>query len=200
MTKLDVKDFRSPDYPIQDLLLTRWSPRAMSGEPLEPDQLMTLFEAARWAPSAGNIQDRLFLYAYRGTPAFEQFFSLLAPGNQEWCAKAGVLIVAFSDSLLANGKPNPWHAFDTGLAVENLLLQACIMDLVAHPMAGFSYDRAKSELNVPERFVPQCMIAIGHHGDPSELSEYNQVREQPNQRKPIQEIIHEGGFEKEVEA
>ncbi len=200
MTKLDVKDFRKPDYPIHDLLLTRWSPRAMSGEALEPEKLMTLFEAARWSPSAANLQDRLFLYAYRDTPAFEQFFSLLNPSNQEWCAKAAVLIVVFSDTLRPSGKDNPWHAFDTGLAVENLLLQACTMELVGHAMAGFSYERAKTELNVPERFVPQCMIAIGHHGDPNELSEYNQGREIPSQRKPIQDIIHEGAYEKEAES
>lgn len=197
MTQLNVKDYRKPDYPIEDLLFERWSARAMSGEALEPEKLMTLFEAARWAPSAGNLQDRLFLYAYRDTPAFEQFFSLLAPGNQEWCAKAAVLIVAFSDSLLPSGKPNPWHALDTGLAVENLLLQSCVMGLVGHAMAGFSYERAAIELNMPERFKPQCMIAIGHHGDPSELSEYNQGREKPSQRKPISEIIHEGAFEEE---
>lgn len=197
MTQLNVKDYRKPDYPIEDLLFERWSARAMSGEAVEPDQLMRAFEAARWAPSAANLQDRFFLYAYRDTPAFDHFFSLLDEGNQSWCHKASVLIVAFSDSIRASGKANKRHAFDTGMAVQNLLLQCSAMGLVGHPMAGFSYERATIELNMPERFKPQCMIAIGKYGDPSELSEYNQGREKPSQRKPISEIIREGAFEEE---
>jgi len=53
---------RKADYPIEPLFLKRWSPRAMSGEPLTEQELMTLFEAARWAPSTRNEQEWRFLY------------------------------------------------------------------------------------------------------------------------------------------
>lgn len=195
MTKLNVKDYRNPDYPIEDMILNRWSPRAMSGEPIDAEQLMSLFEAARWAPSALNLQDRFYLYAHRETSDFELFFQLLAKGNQAWCDKAAVLIVAFSDSQLPDGKPNPWHALDAGLAIENLLLQCSAMGLAGHPMTGFDAEKASRDLNVPERFVPQCMIAVGHPGDPSQLSEFNQAREFPNQRKPLSDFIREGKYQ-----
>lgn len=187
-------DYRSSEYSLDPIFLPRWSPRAMSGEPLDHALLLLCFEAARWAPSAGNRQERLFLYAHRETAAFEQFFNLLDSGNQEWNINASVLIIALSDTLNNQGKFIPTHAHDTGLAVENLLLQACEIGLVAHPMAGYSGDRARIELNIPERYQPQCMIAIGIAGDVSALSEFNQSREIPSQRKPLDEVIHEGGF------
>jgi hypothetical protein len=49
-----VADTRKPEYPIEPLIFQRWSPRAMSGEALGERELMTLFEAARWAPSSYN--------------------------------------------------------------------------------------------------------------------------------------------------
>jgi|GEM_PF-5025595 len=41
-------------YPIHDLLKQRWSLRAFSERPVEPEHLRSLLEAARWAPSSNN--------------------------------------------------------------------------------------------------------------------------------------------------
>ena len=43
---------RKADHEIEPFLLDRWSPRAMSGEEISHEELMRLFEAARWAPSS----------------------------------------------------------------------------------------------------------------------------------------------------
>jgi nitroreductase len=56
---------RRPEQPIESLILDRWSPRAMSGEAISPNELMRLFEAARWAPSSFNAQQWRALYARR---------------------------------------------------------------------------------------------------------------------------------------
>ena len=40
---------RKAAHPIDPLILNRWPPRAMSGEPITHQELMQLFEAARWA-------------------------------------------------------------------------------------------------------------------------------------------------------
>ena len=58
---------RKPTYPIDSLLLNRWSPRSMTGEELNDNEIMTLFEAARWAPSSFNNQPWRFIYAKRNT-------------------------------------------------------------------------------------------------------------------------------------
>jgi nitroreductase len=89
-------EVRTSDYPIDTLFLDRWSPRAMSGESIDERELLTLFEAAHWAPSSGNSQPWRFLYARRDTEQWQEFFDLLAEGNRTWCHKAAALVVFLS--------------------------------------------------------------------------------------------------------
>ena len=154
-------DYRKPDYPIEPIFYRRWSPRAMSGEALSEQELMSLFEAARWAPSTYNEQEWRFLYARCETPHWPTFLDLLMEANRAWCARAAVLAVVLARKTFArNGKPNPVHLFDTGSAWENLALQASAMGLVAHGMAGFDFDKARTVLRVPEHFAVAAMFAL----------------------------------------
>ena len=88
---LDAREVRTADHLIEPLFVRRWSPRAMTGESLSDGELLSLFEAARWAPSTYNEQEWRFLYARRDTPHWQKFFDLLVPGNQAWCGQAAVL-------------------------------------------------------------------------------------------------------------
>lgn len=186
---------RTADYPIDDLFLRRWSPRAMDGTPLGEGELNTLFEAARWAPSTYNEQEWRFLFARRDTEYWETFLHLLMAANQTWCDRASVLVVVCSHKVFdRNGKPNPVHTFDTGAAFENLCLQATLMGLVAHGMAGFNRDKARTELRIPDDYEVEAMIALGHPGKPDDLPEGLLEREVPSGRKPIREIACEGPF------
>lgn len=178
-----------------DLLVRRWSPRAMSGETLAQAELNTLLEAARWAPSTYNEQEWRFLYARRETPDFETYLGLLVEANRVWCKSAAVLVVVCSHKVFArNGKANPVHSFDAGAAFENLCLQATEMRLVAHGMAGFDRDQAREQLRVPDDYHIDAMIALGRPGDPADLPEDVREREQPSDRKPIAEISCAGKF------
>ena len=189
------REHRTPDYPIETLFIDRWSPRSMSGEPLADAELMRLFEAARWAPSTYNEQEWRFLYARRESPHWPAFFGLLMEANQVWCAKAGVLIVVLSHKVFSrNGNPNPVHTFDSGAAFENLALQGTAMGLVVHGMAGFDRGRARAALQVPDDYDVEAMVAVGHPGDPAELSPQLREREVPSGRKPVVEIAREGPF------
>lgn len=189
-------EHRRSDHPIEPLLLRRWSPRAMSGQPLAEAELLTLFEAARWAPSTYNEQEWRFLYARQGGPEWDRFLGLLMDANQVWCRRAGVLIVGLSHKVFQrNGKPNPVHTLDTGMAVQNLLLQATVLQLVAHPMAGFDRDRARAELQVPDDYAVEVMIAVGRPGDPDQLPDgYREQDLQPTSRHPVGQFIREGKF------
>jgi nitroreductase len=191
----DPLDYRKPDHPIEPLLLVRWSPRAMSGAALEERELMSLLEAARWAPSTFNQQEWRYLYARRETPSWELFLDLLVPGNQAWCRQAGVLFVVLSKRTFTwNGKPNPVHSFDTGASCENLALQGAAMGLVVHAMAGFDRAKARGALGIPEDHEVEAMIAVGHPGDPADLPPELRERERPSGRKPIGEFAREGRF------
>ena len=59
-------------------------------------------------------------------------------------------------------------------------------------MAGFDYDRARSELGVPDDFQVNAMCAIGHPGPLENLPEPLRQRETPSPRKKVEEWAWEG--------
>ena len=188
-------EVRKPDHPIDKLFLDRWSPRAMSGEEIPEAELKVLFEAARWAPSSYNNQPCRILYARRNSPHWPTFFDLMVEPNQAWTKNAAALLVFISKTTFDfNGKPYPTHSFDTGAAWENLALQAWLKGYVAHGMQGFDYDKAKTALKIPDGFRVEAMVAIGKPGRKEDLSEQNQKREAPSDRKELKAIVCEGPF------
>lgn len=199
-------EVRKADYPIYKLFLDRWSPRAMSGEEITDEELMTLFEAARWAPSSSNEQPWRFVYAKRDTPHWNRLFGLLVEFNQMWCKNAAVLVCLIAKKSFkckkdekeedCEEKPNRNHMSDSGAAWENLALQASLKGLVCHGMAGYDVEKAREELKVPDDYEVVHMFAIGKPGDISVLHERMQKSEKPNtDRNPVKDFIFEGEFE-----
>jgi nitroreductase len=185
---------RITKYPVDDNFLKRYSPRAMSGENISREELMTLFEAARWAPSSSNTQPWRFIYAMRDTLEFEIFLSFLLEGNRIWCKKASILVVTISKKTNDKSNPSATHSFDTGSAWENLALQASSMNLIAHGMSGIYFDLIKEKLGIPDDYSVEMMIAIGKYGKIEDLPEPLRAREEPSNRKPLEEIVFEGKF------
>lgn len=187
-------DTRRPEHPVDSIFVDRWSPRAMSGDELSSEELLTLFEAARWAPSSMNNQPWRMLYAPRGSHHWPLFFDLLAESNKVWCSRAAALVVVISKTTLESGKPCRTHSYDSGAAWMSLALQGSMMGLVVHGMQGFDYERARNDLNIPEGFQIEAMAAIGRPGRKEDLPEQLQAREAPNDRRPLAQSICEGPF------
>ena len=188
---------RNSDYPIEEMFLQRWSPRAFTGEAMDQASLLSIFEAARWAPSSYNSQPWRFIYAHRETPAWEKLLGLLTPGNQSWAKAAAVLVIAVSKKTMApRGEevPSYSHSFDAGSAWQNLSLQATNMGWHTHGMVGFDMVRAAAELGVPDGYRMEAAIAIGRQGERSVLSEQYAGMEQPNGRNPVGSFAFEGVF------
>lgn len=185
---------RNPGHPVDPLFPERWSPRAMSGAHVEKSALMSLFEAARWAPSSSNAQPWRFVYVLRGNPAWPRFLQPLTPRNQLWCGKAGALVVIASRRDFDNGKPNKSHSFDAGSAWMSLALQASLMGLIAHGMAGFDYGAMGELIGLPDGFAVEAMCAIGYPGPSDHLPEDMREREKPSDRKPVSELAFEARF------
>lgn len=186
---------RKSNYPINPLILNRWSPRSMTGEALNDDDIMSLFEAARWAPSSYNNQPWRFIYAKRNTEHWDRFFNLLAEGNKNWTKNAALLVVVISrKNFEFNEKPAITHQFDAGSAWENLALEASSRGIVAHGMQGFDYEKAGVDLGVPHDFEVMAMIAIGKKGPIEILPPEVQEKEKLTDRKPLKEIIMEGFY------
>lgn len=193
---MNIRDYRKPEYSVDEIFLNRWSPRAMSGEKIDEKILFQLFEAARWAPSSNNNQPWRFIYARRDEKHWRSFFDILAEGNQVWAKNAAVLIVVISKTTFDNNKHARTHSYDAGAAWENFALQGSLLGLVVHGMQGFDYDKAKEVLGIPDDYQVEAMIAVGKPGRKEDLPDYQQEREFPSSRKSIAEIAMEGFFKK----
>ena len=195
MLRPEAQHARTPVYKIDPLFVNRWSPRSMSGKELSDEDLMSLFEAARWAPSSFNNQPWRFIFAKRNTTHWYKFLNLLNEGNRVWAKHAAALVVVISRKTFEyNGKPSITHQFDAGAAWENLALEASIRGIVAHGMQGFDYEKARKELGIPETYDVMAMIAIGKREPREKLPSELQEKEFPKDRKPLSEIIMEGSF------
>lgn len=192
---LKASTIRRADHPVHPLFLDRWSPRALTGDPVPEAALQVMLEAARWAPSSYNAQPWRILYARRGSEHWPRFLELLVEGNRRWARDAGALLVLVSRTRFErNGRPSRTHSFDAGAAWENLALQGTLLGYAVHGMEGFDYDRARAELAIPAHYRVEMMAAIGRARDPGELSPELQQQERPNGRKSLDEIAFEGSF------
>ncbi|NQV08962.1 nitroreductase family protein [Candidatus Woesearchaeota archaeon] len=184
---------RKTEYKVDDIFPNRWSARAMSGEEIDDNELMTLFEAARWAPSSLNNQHWRFIYAKRNTVHWDKFFSLLKEGNKVWAKNASVLIITLSKKTYdRNNKSVRTHSFDAGAAWENLALQGIEKGLVVHPIGGFDFEKAAEMF--PKEYNVKIMVAVGKQGNKDDLPEELQEREVPSDRKKLNEMVFEGEF------
>lgn len=185
------------DHPIHDLIAHRWSPRAFSDRPIEPVQLRSLFEAARWAPSSYNEQPWSFLIATHDDPdQYKKLLSCYGEYNQGWVPPAYLIGIAVAKRKFDRGhKPNRHHLHDVGMALQNLAIQATAMGLASHFMAGFDVDKTRRTFNVPEDYEPATAFVVGHPGDPATLPDDLRKQETgPRTRKPITTFVFTGRF------
>jgi nitroreductase len=190
---------RTPEHPIDPQFTARWSPRSFTGEAMPESALLSLLEAARWAPSASNVQPWRFLYGQTGTPAFQDILGGLVPFNQGWAGKASALVVVLSKTTSvapgqSEAKPNVWHAFDAGAAWMSLALQAQADGLIVHAMGGFVPDTLRAALAIPDDVAIHAVVAVGKQGDKAALPEGLQARELPNGRLPLAQVAAAGAW------
>lgn len=179
-------------HPIEDVIARRWSPRAFDERPVESEKLKRLFEAARWAPSSNNEQPWRLLAATKDNRAdYDKLFGCLSERNAKWVFRAPVLMLSVASLLFEDdGTANRHALHDTGMAVENLVLQATAMGLQAHQMAGYDVEKARRECQIPSGFEPVAMIAVGYPGDPAVLPDSLREREmKPRERQPIEDFV-----------
>ncbi len=190
---------RSSEFDIDPIFLDRWSPRAFTGEAMDKTVLLTILEAAHWAPSASNYQPWRFIYTLNTAPDWERFVGLLNESNQVWARSASALVFLFSDSLSrrddgSEPKPLRSHSFDTGAAWAMLSLQALRSGYLAHAMGGVDFDRAIDALGAPAGFRAEAAVAIGKRANPADLPDHLKAREVPNSRKNLSEVAFAGSF------
>jgi nitroreductase len=192
-----MEKFANAEHTIHDLLRRRWSPLAFSGRRVETEKLLSVLEAARWAPSSFNGQPWRYLVATKDDPAeFGRMLGCLVEGNQRWAKGAPVLMISVASLVFEhNGRPNRHAAHDLGMATMSLVVQATALGLYAHQMGGFSVERAREVYAVPETAEPYAAIALGYLGDADELPEDLRARElKPGTRRALREFVFAGAW------
>jgi len=183
-------------HPIHPFVAGRWSPYAWSRRPVPREDLVSVFEAARWAPSSFNEQPWRYLVATRDDPAaFDAMLSCLVEGNREWARHAPVLALALvSEKYARNDKPNKVALHDLGLASATLTLEAVSRGLAVHQMGGILPDRIREVYGVPDDMRPVTALAIGYPaGDGESVPEAFRERDaRPRSRRPLSETVFSG--------
>lgn len=189
---------RQTAHAVDPVFPARWSPRSFTDATITADQMKTLLEAARWSPSAMNLQPWRMVWALRGEAGFEAILSGLVPFNRDWASKAAALVVFASNDKMkgADGveKDNRWAGFDSGAAWMSLALQAAKSGLHAHGMGGFDPEVLGKALNLPEGHTLHAVAAVGYLGAAEALPEGLRAREIPSDRLAMEEIAFHGGF------
>jgi nitroreductase len=178
------------EHPINDLIAKRWSARAFSTSPVERSKLLSVLEAARWAPSSRNEQPwRYIVFTNDNPEKIKKAQSVLKDINN-YAKRAPILICAITKKTYSdNGNYNRLHFHDLGAANENMFLEAFNQGLIMHEMGGFDAQKAREVFNIPEDFEVGIMIAIGYQDIHQVLPEsLIQKAYLPRERRPLSEI------------
>jgi nitroreductase len=181
---------------LAEPLRSRWSPSIFDDEHrLTGSEIETLLHAAQWAPSFGNMQPWAFVVAERGSMSHRAFVPHLTRGNSGWVPRASVVLVTAAqvapDADGQGFKDVDYALHDLGQAAAHLTLQARAMGLHTHQFAGYDKDGARAALAVPDHYRLMTGIAIGLRGNPADVPERDQEREQRERtRKPLAELVH----------
>jgi nitroreductase len=185
------------DHPIHEIIRDRWSPRAFGEEGITRPALLSLFEAARWAPSAYNDQPWYFMIAMKeDRKEFERMLGCLVDANQAWARDAAMLAIAVARLNYGhNGKPYRHAHYDTGQAVMSMVLQATALGIRAHQMAGFDPEEARETYGIPEGHEALTAIALGYPGDTDRLPDKLRQSELAERtRRPLTETLFTGAW------
>lgn len=184
--------------PINDLLKNRWSPRSFTQEPVEHLKILSLFEAARWAPSGSNLQPWAFIFTTQADPEpYKKLLGTLGERNQIWAKSAPILILAVVQREREPGQPNLWATYDLGQSVAHLTFEAEDQGLAVHQMAGFDRGKAAALFQLPNGYEAMTVIAVGYTGNPDQLPVELREREMAvRTRKPLAQIAFDGAWGK----
>jgi len=195
MNSIEKTKQAATDFPIHPLLSSRWSPRAYRLEPIETEKLQRIFEAARWAASASNLQPWYFLVGFKGDEVYEKIFSTLVEFNQLWVKNAPVLVLAIGKTTNPKGDANGSFGYDLGQSVAILSIQAMHEGIYTHQMSGFNMTEAASLLEIPADFEIKSAFTLGYLGEAEQLHpNLLKAETSPRTRRPISESVFTGSF------
>ena len=179
-----------------EAIINRASLKArLSTRDVEPEKITRILDAARLAPSARNMQPWRFIVV-KDKETVENLVSKAFSETNQVVKEAPVIIVVCAnpeDDVINTGRE--YYLFDSGLAVENMLLTATDLGLVTHPMSGISEDELKKVLGIPPdvRFILATPVAYPAGGSYEEAA---QEKLSQRTRKDLKELVYDGSWGK----
>lgn len=151
------------------LIKKRYSVRRFKPDPVPPEIIAGLLEAARWAPSAGNLQPWFF---YVVTRQKEKEMLAAAALNQRFVAQAPVCIVVCAEpdrsARVYGDRGRHLYCYqDTAAAAQNILLAATGYGLGTCWVGAFKEEEVRRSLAMPAGRVPVALIPAGYPADDS---------------------------------
>jgi len=161
---------------VLNAILKRYSCRSYDDRAIERGKLDLVYEAARLAPSAKNLQDWRFV-AVTDPKLKEQIAA--AANNQMFIAQAGVILVACSvckETMRCGQRIGP---IDVAIALDHISLQAAELGLASCWIGSFYPDKIRPILGIPEDVEIVELMAIG----------YPVGQAKPRSRQPLDAIL-----------
>jgi nitroreductase len=196
----ETKKFARTVNGVLPVVQERWSPRSFKMDPVEPDKLHRIFEAARWAASSYGEQPWRFIVGVKGQGnTWQKLYDSLAEFNQAWNQHTPVLVLICSKLKFSHNDQENFHnGYDAGQAAATLALQATAEGLHTHQMGGFSRTLMREHFNIPEGYHPYTAMSIGYRDEPDALPDKYDFRNSeraPRTRKPLSELVFTQGWD-----
>jgi nitroreductase len=166
----------------------RRSVRAFTDEPVSEEEIMKIIDAARWAPSAGNIQPWEFIVVQDAKTKRGLVETAL---DQTFIQEAPVVIVVCANPKRSSRRYGSRGASlyclqDTAAAIQNINLAAYALGLATCWVGAFEEEKARRVLNLPDNLRPVAIIPVGQPAEKPTLSP----------RRPLSEVVHREVFER----
>ena len=184
-------------------LRNRMSPLVFAERDFESEKLSALVEAARWAPSCSNNQSWNYVFVHKKDKTRATLEDALTRGNS-WAKKAPYLVAVAADPN-KDCKDNdlPFYAYNAGLSVMCLVIEAEHLGLRVHQMAGWNEQKVKQALDYPSNFRVIVMFALGYEANVKSIWETFDERTKnkiakPRVRKPSSENFFSSSYGKRL--
>ena len=184
-------------------LRNRISPIVFDETDFEKEKLATLVEAARWAPSCSNNQSWNYVFVHKKATTRMALEDALTRGNA-WAKKTPYLVAVAADpdqDCKDNGLP--FYAYNAGLSVMCLTIEAEHLGLRVHQMAGWDEQKVKQALRYPSNFRVIVLFALGHEANIKSIwatldeRTKNKIAK-PRERKPPSDNFFSGNYGKRL--
>jgi nitroreductase len=186
---------------VKEAIQKRRAYRSLEPVKITVELINDLSECAQITASCFNNQPWRFIFVYK-PEILKKMFSALSSGNK-WAHKASLIIVVLGkkedDCVIYD---RIYYRFDIGMATSAMILRATELDLVAHPIAGYSPNKTREILGIPQDIDVIALVIVGKHSNkiPNFLSE-KQKKDEDNRpkRKRINEFICHNRYEENIE-